>query len=329
MKRILWITFVVLIAILLGVGYLVWSTFIQVPTPSNSTPAAVESGYILLNLNPVGTSSALYIFNTKTKVLARSSIQSFTPSISMDGRSVVGVADLKGTHGGIYQYTIQNKSLRLLARSHDTLPRLPQISLNNDQVVFNESTATTSTSAAFFTPSGWNIYLASTSSGARLIAHGMYPHWSPDGSTILYLADDGIRMYNLSSSTNALVWPIQGGKASARMMFTVSRDGTQIAWTNPLYSTITLAHIDSWSPFRMSTIYSMTDVFAFWPIFSPSGNQLAFEQVDWTTNPIQNQQPTNARLTIFDIASHHRSVVTSLSSFDQMALFVTGWADNL
>ena len=288
---------------------------------------AANPGYILLNLALAnGKMEALYYYDVAHGKYALAQAQGFTPSPSFDGSLIVGaaVSVRKGIGtGGIYLYDVKQATSTLLAPVGHTLPRLPQLSRDNSQVVFNEEpVGVATTSARFFTPSAWSIYIVRAFGTPQKIANGMFPHWSPDDSSILYVADDGLHLYNIASSSDKLVWLMSGGKASARMMLTVSRDGTQLAWTNPLNQQVVVAKITSWSPFGV-TVTERIPVFAFWPVFSPDGSKLAFEQVDWSINP--TTQPTNARLVIYDFESQSMKTVGDLSKFDQMALFVTGW----
>ena len=314
-----------ILVILVGAVYLWYSGYMQ-----SKKFAPVSSGYIFLNLKTSGKNSHLYLFNVSTGALEQSPVQAFAPSISVDHRYVVGSQNTPqnaGSAGGIYLYDLVSQASTLIAPSKDQFPLFAQQSPDDIRSAFNQYMTTKIASQASV-PSSWGIYIASTSSAPQLIAQGLYPRWSPDGASILYLGDDGLHLYSLHSATDMPVWPLNNGSASSRMMLSISEDGKMLAWTNPLHQEIVVAHIVSWSPFEFKIVDRITDIYGFWPIFSPDDTTVAFEQVDWDIAS-SNALPVHPRLVVYNVVSNQPKTVLDLSSYDQTTIFMSGWVNNL
>lgn len=320
-----WSAVVVVLAIVLA--FFVYAHYLLSNSSSTTkTSFTLTPGYIFLSL-AVGTSSSqhAYLADTTHTLFSDAPFQAIMSSVSHDGAYIVGITGVPGKPGEtrIMEYDIARATSTPLVADPTLLPRDPQLSPDDSRVAFDVAPVASSTDETFFIPNQWTIYVTASDAPPSIIAHGLYPHWSPDGSGILYVGDNGLHLYTIATKSDTLVIPLSGGGASARMMFALSNDGTKLAWTNPLHEEINLYDISSWSPFTAAPSGTIPD-FAFWPVFSPDGTQLAFERVDWSTKP--TSQPTNARLDVTDLKTHITRMVMSLTDFNQMALFVTGWA---
>ena len=303
----------------------VWFVLPYVQGSSTSS----NTGYILMSLGTTKGTEHPYMMDVAADAFDRATGQGFTPSSSVDGRyfvwvgglSVPGHQDLEA----IILYDRQTSTSTVFTLGGG-IPEVPQVSPDDSAVTYMALSNTATSTSTFFTPSYWNIYTAKEGQVAGVVTHGAYPHWSPDGSSILYVADDGLHQYVLTSGNDTLVWPVVGKATSMRMMLTVSKDGTMFAWTNPLHEQILVASIISWSPFSARE-QTRIPVFAFWPVFSPDDTELAFEQVNWSTNP--TAQPSNPRLTVYNLKTGRMRELVNLSPFDQTKMFVSDWAVNL
>lgn len=301
---------------------------------SSSALSAELSGYVFVSLVKLGENNArLYEIDMAHKTLQAANVQAFNPSGSVDGRYVVGAYLLSTTSSmpnGIYRYDVQSGVETLLAKQVGAEPPImPHLSPDNSAVVFNESLIKDlmPTSPDFYKPSSWGVYVAQTGAMAKLIAHGIYPHWSPDGSTILYLGDDGLHTYAVATSKDTLVYPVTGGSASTRLMFTISKDGSKIAWADPDQGRLFVGDITSWQPFKIAFSRQIS-AYAFWPVFSPDGTKLAYGQFD-SVQGATSTQITNSRLTVIDLESGQYIELLDLSPYSQPAVDMTDWVSNL
>ncbi len=156
------------------------------------------------------------------------------------------------------------------------------------------------------------------------IGRGMFPHFSPDGSKILYLGNAGLYLYDSANKATSLVWQAKGGAARANMQFSVSDKGDRLAWTNPNTGIVSLFRINVWDPFSM-VFEKEIPVYAFWPVFSPDGAHLALEVVDVAD---EGRAPNNQRLMIYDLTTLEGKVVQDLKGFVQSAMYINEWVNN-
>lgn len=204
----------------------------------------------------------------------------------------------------------------------------PQLSSQGDSYLFvigPEDSKKTSL------PEAWNIYLGSITNGhPTLIAKGTHARFSPDGKSVIYLANDGLHLYDRDTHVSKLVLPLtnQSKTATADMMIAISRDGTRLAFSDPEASKLHMLQIASWnvSDFETTDIVE-SNVIAFWPVFSPDGSQIAFEQADWNVNQDNLMEATHARLSVIDLTTSIPSLkqIADWNMFDASKITVSDW----
>ena len=323
-----WLVMVLVIIVLVGVVVSFWGGALRLPFANTAAPISTQgspSGYIFLNLTAQkpGASTQLYIYNVRAHSFGKASVQTFTPRVSNNGQVIMGSWMTSTSTSAIFEFDANATSSVVFATFGAVMPQLPQHSPNKDLVVFSVPPNNNASSTAFSTPSAWKIYLVSRGGVPYKLVNGMYPSWSPDGSSILYLGDDGLHLVSITAtSSDTVVWPVVGGVSTGHMKFTISHNGTRLAWTNPQHGTVSIVTITSWKPAFSIGHETNYQLHAFWPVFSPDGNTLAVEQVDWHDAP---QNPTGARLTLIDLTSGTSTTVMDLSAFNQLALFMTAW----
>lgn len=296
-------------------------------------PEFYSSGQILLNLSD-GSGEQLYRFDVSSRQLVEMPWYLLSPSLSQNSTHLIGSATTfseseQGLIPALFGMSDESPSLDVLYASStltDELFRNPKIN-EVGAYVFNVH-PNSEDENEIYTPNLWAIYY---SEGAGLdpvhIADGIYPNISLDGSRVLYLADDGIHMYTVNGSEDVLVHPMFSGSASANMMMTVSKNGSRLAITNPSNEELILMEID-WEESSVQEIATYS-IAAFWPVFSPDGEVMAVQEIDWVfMEELDDYEPTNARLTLIDLNSGETSSVLDLSGYEQMQLFVGDWVAN-
>ena len=328
-----WIVLISLVACvyLYQTGHFVFNPSPVVNSTSSiqTTPTLNANGYILLNLGLPKGPLVLYLYDFHNQSLIRSNIQAFTPTASADGRYFVGGDGLVDTKtkdltGSINMYDTVTATTSQFVGGINGLPRSPQISSKGNRVVFSTPPTNSDVADAALIPDKWKIDIVSQGGTPKTIAHGLYPHWSPDGTSILYVSDEGLRLYHVSSSTDEIVFNLEGGTASSLMALSVSRDGTHLAWTDPNHSKLMIAHIYSWSPFS-ANVEKILNVQAFAPVYAPDGAHIAFEQV----TPGASSTTATTNLVMYDIKADTFSSLMSLDQYDQSRLFITDWVAHL
>lgn len=325
----LWALIVVGIAV---VAFINRAPLIALLSPSQQgariTPALTLSGYILMSYADLGTqTSYLYKFDAANQALQQTTLPWFNPGESVDGQYIVSTYILPSTPGlprGVYLYNLQSATGSLFVRGVAQYSRTPQLSPDDSMVVFDETTAASS-SPTFYDPTSWNMYVWKDGGPAQLIAHGIYPHWSPDGSSIVYLAKDGLHQYTLTTSKDAIVYSMHNGNASTPQVFNLSKDGKEIVWTDPIYGQLYIGNVTSWKPFTFAFFYHL-GAYAYWPVFSPDDDEIAFEQFDSSASSTNATVPW---LTVFDLRTDKSEQLLNLSEADQQTLFITDWVKTL
>jgi hypothetical protein len=295
---------------------------------ANSSP--VEGGYILISLQKPGDSHySLYHFNPSTSRFSRSVTYLLTPRSSAADDAIVGISAPKnataGTSLGVWSIGRDDVTPKLLY----TFPTSDQPwfpALSTDGLVVTDVLSADNVpadGAAAIPPNSWNIILVGTSSSdTYTIAKGLYPQWGP-GDDLLYLANDGLHEYSLSTGSDTMAWKMLGGMTSSLMSFAVSRDGTRIAWTDPSHGVLVLAVVESWDPFFVDEIRSVP-ITALWPVFSPSGNSVAVEQVD-NLQSTTSTSSGNPRISLVGFDSGDITQLQSLAGFEQSSIILSDW----
>ena len=105
------------------------------------------------------------------------------------------------------------------------------------------------------------------------------------------------------------------------MHLALSRDGTKLAWSNFEAGTLDIFNIDIDSTDHGVNIRKEDElpVHGFWPVFSPDGKYVAFEEVESVSAPI------NQKLVAFDLETGAKVFITDLEPYEQESLFITEW----
>ncbi len=167
-------------------------------------------------------------------------------------------------------------------------------------------------------PNEWNVYMTGKDGKEKKVADGALPVLTPDGKSVVVLQNDGLHKVALQDSTTEKIWGLDSGKAWFIQQFSISANGRYLAWTHPHEKKIYVMEVSSWTPFKGQLMH-IINTNAFWPVFSPNSEYLAFQEVDWT------DPPSKPRIVISSLTSLERRTLHSLDNFDQMLMFITDW----
>jgi len=275
------------------------------------------TGTILLDLAPLGETTAFqYHFDVGSGKLslAKPPFFGYSASGSRDGHSIV-VIDSEGEQRSVFVIDLEGGTHEPFSTS-DAIPMLlPALSPDSQRVAFTTPPEDVSTLQYI---EAWSIYVAERGKIPEWVAVGADPHWSPDGRFVLFLSEAGLRLFDTHLRMELLVWPLERADGKANMKIDVSDDGRKLAWSNTDNHEVVIASIESWEPFT-AVVDQRISVDAFWPVFSPDGEWLAYEEVTW------GEFNDNPRLVLYNIASGKMMVVADLSAFDQQRMFMTDW----
>lgn len=159
----------------------------------------------------------------------------------------------------------------------------------------------------------WGVFL---NEGSEPLVRGTSPHWVT-ADTFVYLANDGVHLYSLGSAENTLLWA-STGVMPANSRLAVSRAGDRLAWAVPDQGKIYLYRLSDGAITDMTSL----DAHAFWVVFSPTGDTLAAQVVDWNVYP----RSPRSRIEFFDVTTLTKyPVAAPLEAYNQEMTFLTDW----
>lgn len=174
----------------------------------------------------------------------------------------------------------------------------------------------------------WQVQVVDPQSpeNPRIIEGAHNPKWSPDGSTLLYMRENGLYAFNIASSSETHVMGVpDGSQIIATTRFDVSSDGKYLVWTTAKAGLITMFEIDSWEPVVLTELgrIQLEGTEFYWPQFSPDGNYYAVQTIDSLQDPTLGR--TNARFEVRPTLG--REVVRSytIGGFDFNSFFTDDW----
>lgn len=169
-------------------------------------------------------------------------------------------------------------------------------------------------------PDEFSVYSVNKDGVDTELTKGTFPVLTPDGKSVVVLRNDGIHKVDILTKESENIWGYESTGGVTNQMFNVSPTGEYIAWTFPDRGELYVAKVTSWAPFKADVKF-MFEKHIFWPIFSPDGKYLAFEEVDWT------DPPTSPRLVVVDLSSPtlEKKTIYDLSGFDQAKMFISDW----
>ncbi len=167
-------------------------------------------------------------------------------------------------------------------------------------------------------PNEFNVYMKTPGGKDVKVGQGAMPALTPDEKSVVVLKSDGLYKLSLVDQSSEQIWKTASDGTAFNQQFSISPKGKYIAWTYPDGRAIYVLEVSSWTPFNAELKYTIKE-HAFWPVFSPDEEYIAFEEVDWTS------PPSNARLVVMSLNSLEKKGVFDLSSFDQLSLFINEW----
>jgi Tol biopolymer transport system component len=172
-------------------------------------------------------------------------------------------------------------------------------------------------------PEEWKIYLTDLEGNEVFVTNGLFPKFSPDGTKLLILKNDGLNLYDLQDptfSSRELLVPISEGFSSGVMKLGLSNDRQMFAWTFPNERNVYVYRIHSWGleeePPSAALVTTLTSR-AFWPVFSPDNQYLALEEIETSF-----ERPA---LVVYKIATGERIKLYDLSNFYQESMWLNEW----
>ncbi len=250
-----------------------------------------------------------------------------SPSLSSDG-ATLAFASKKHNDPAFQIYTARpdGTDMKQITKGPEALKREPVISPLGSAIAYVALRGATTTDPEL--PDNWDVYLTDLSGHAAKIAQGVNPLFSPDGTKLLILKNDGLHLYDITNVTHAkeigLVARAVGGRASQTMKLALSRDGALLAWSSPGKENVIITKITSWDPFSLAPFKTLP-VKAYWSVFSPDDRYLALQQIKVSSRTGLEY----AVVSMFDLGSEATSTLPSVLNLYQYVneyMWLGGWA---
>lgn len=175
----------------------------------------------------------------------------------------------------------------------------------------------------------WYIATFNPESGEEFIVEeaGSHPHWSPDGTKMLYLREEGLFVYDFTTFSRNLIIGLADdgdGTVGGSSMLGLSPDGRYLVWSTPSLQLLTIYEITSWDTMTINELGRIqTDgTEYYWPVFSPDSNYYVVQAIDAVEG---SDERVNPRLEFRYVLG--REVIKSipLDEFDFMRAFTDDW----
>ncbi len=151
---------------------------------------------------------------------------------------------------------------------------------------------------------------------------GVSPKWLND-DLFFYLKNDGIYLGILSEGVEDKVWATTDTLGSNSNL-AITNDGRYLAWVLPDAGKVYIFEIsynNKLSIFELNMVQTL-NVHAFWAVFSPSGQHLALQTVDWDNLKL-DPKPS---IQIYSVDFGDNSIFgVDLNAFVQESMFLTDW----
>lgn len=319
--------FVTLLILVLGAS-IFWLFSLQ----ERTVPEADPEGYIYLTLYPKvrdsgvdhPTVARLGINTGSVEYLTNSDITITADVLPTTGRLVfasIPFSEHESEHLQIWTQDSEGHDKAQITNSSSLYKRTPRWSPDGQQIAF---AAIANPQSNALVPNNWNVFLTDLAGNEEFIAKGANPYFTPDGSHLLILKDEGLALVDILSKDETVVWETEGGAATLSMSFGVSDDGAWLAWPDVVAQKILIVRIDNWSSFSAEVVYTIP-MYGVWPVFSPDSRYVAFQNIDMASTALDAEKPH--RLVIFDLLT--QQIVDSFSLDFNYAdkTFVTDWAN--
>ncbi len=299
----------------------------------------VESGLegeIYLTLSPFNYEDEgfvvqpnIYRFDLATEELAPhpffegSYNHNYMASFSSDSEKMTFVKSYEGENHRVMVLNPSTEELRSLTPFLGFFPRNPRFSPDDEEVIYWGG-------GELQSPEGSSIYISSLDGEQREVANGAYPVYSPDGTSVIFLKNDGLYILDLKTKEEYLAIDLTDKEVFPNLRlvgpdwyafrFNISPEGDFLIVTHTLASDSNrIFEVSSWDPFEYEDYAEPEFSQPIWPVFSPDARYLALEEYRF------DGEQDSLRLSIYDVENMEIVGNTCLENYELDYVWVSDW----
>lgn len=250
---------------------------------------------------------------------------SLSPSVSSDGKKLVfSRGKVSEQLFQIFTSDLSGGNLRQITSTPDKYKREPVFNAAGNLIAYiSHNTKSSANDPDPEIPENWSTYLTNLEGNVVKVFNGVNPIFSPDGTKLLILENDGLHAFDITEWTKpkplGLVVGTVGGRASQTMKIAVSSDGSMMAWPSIKAGELVVSRITDWDKFALSPLLVIKTK-AYWSAFSPDGKYLAVDE--WRKDASGNEYPI---IMGYDLSNGASEKIVTLESDDKAFLWLGSW----
>lgn len=318
LNTVLTILLVVLILFTLYISYYL-ATY-QISDAPGQTFAQSYRGTLLMTLKPTEGNVGLYTFGllSKSLVVKDEETTYYAPTYSTDDRMSYAILGENGTFDLAIANTINEDEPDLLSPPSPALSAGTSMwSKDDTAIVYDALTALPSEDDTEIENSRI-IYVDTETFEQVVVDTGTSPLFKQDGS-ILYLKTDGVyyaEIVDMVPVNTERVIDFVDYEATTHSRVALSADEKLLAVTHPDSNLVSVYHLVTLGDgSRVPAVVFSDDTNAYWPVFSPDRQSIAYIQ----------KTPAGKSISVYNVATGTSKPVFDLNGYDDDHVSLTAW----
>jgi len=307
-------------------------------------PFDTLSGTLYLTLAPQGEKvTDLYQFDVKTHQFTKMFDDNFikyTGKFSPSGEKMAFASALLDRSSTFFLPSKEFLQIKVYDRNTGVITKLTDINTLNKRIggwspdgkniaftsqAFTRYPNIEEAIKSFYKPDNWSLDTVDVDGKTEHIDAGTNSVWSPDGTRLLFLKNDGLYIRALSGEKSEKVYSLSEQYVATNMKLGLSHDGRHLALGFPNKNQLLIFEILSWNPFSSKLVSRIMKEgkLIFWPVFSPDDRYIVFQEVDFY--PDHSQTLLSPRLVAYDTVTSRYLELANLDQYNFNFAFIDDW----
>jgi len=342
----------VFLKVIVALVFLGLTSFLLYKMFFSPKPFDTLSGTIYMTLAQRGDKATdLYRFDIKTRNFSKifeDNFIKYTGKISLDNKKIAFSSALLDRSSEfplpsrdflqVKLYDQNTKNIDTLTDTNSLNKRIGGWSPDGKRIVFSAQSFETVNSNpdhkernkdVFLDPSKWSIDIIDLDKNIQHIEAGSNPVWSPDGTRIFFLKNDGLYVYIFSDKQSKKIYDVNiTNTILANTQIGISHNGKYLVLNIndniPARNRLLLFEIISHEFVLLKFVKNigMQNKETFWPVFSPDDRYVVFQEAELMS---LDKPLINPHLVVYDTITDQHLELTSLDQYNFDFAFVDDW----